>query len=222
MSKKYRIALTLNSIILAFGILGTFFTFADVKITMSFGTASGVDSLKYYTVLSNIAATFLSGVAIVYEYRLLKGKIMKFGKTFLVCKFSATVCVSLTFVIVMLYLAPFNPDGFFAMFTNSNVFFHFLIPILSVVVFVFYEKGSALEFKYTFYSVFPTIIYGTAYAVNAALNTANGEVIPEHDWYRFFYGGTTTAVILYAVITVLCYSISFLLWKANGKRHVKK
>lgn len=199
------------------GVIGTVFTFADVRLTGSGGTSSGADSLKFYTVLSNIVATFISGAACVRDYLFLKGKKGQFTKKFFALKLAGTTGVALTFLIVIVYLAPFNADGFFSMFYNSNLFFHLLIPILSIIVFVFFENRSDIDFHYTFVSVIPTLVYGLFYAVNAALHTSEGKIIPEYDWYRFFYGGVWTAITIYFVILCLTYSISFLLWKFNRK-----
>lgn len=204
------------------GIIGTVFTFVDVRLTGSIGTSSGVDSLKYYTVLSNIVATFISGAACVRDYLFLKGKKGQFTRTFFALKLAGTTGVALTFLIVMFYLAPFNADGFFSMFYNSNLFFHLLIPLLSIIVFVFFENRNDIDFHYTFVSVIPTLVYGLFYAVNAALHTSEGEIIPEYDWYRFFYGGVWAAIAIYFVILCLTYLISFLLWKFNRKLSSEK
>lgn len=219
--KDTKTALTLNSVIFVMGVLGAVFTFTGVRLTGANDTVSGFSALKYYTVLSNIFAAVISGAAAVCEYLYMKGKIKTVPTPLYVLKLSATTCVSLTFLIVMIYLAPFNPDGFFSMFTNSNLLFHFVIPVLSFTVFVFYEKTKSIKFYYTFVSVIPTLFYGIFYAVIAALNTADGEIIPEYDWYRFFYGGVFAAVAIYIVILGLAYLISFLLWKFNSRRLTK-
>lgn len=213
--KKIKIALILNSVIFTAGVLGVVFTFTGVRLTGAEGTVSGLEALRYFTVLSNIFALLISGVAAIYEYLFIKGKITKIPTPLYILKLSATTCVALTFLIVMIYLAPFNPDGFFSMFDNSNLLFHFVIPVLAIITFVLYEKTEVIKFRYTFVSSIPTLVYGIAYAIVVALHTIDGEVIPEYDIYRFFYAGTLAAVGFYIVILGLTYLTSFLLWKLN-------
>ena len=213
--KNTKIALILNSVIFAVGTLGVAFTFTGVRLTGATDTVAGFSALKYYTVLSNIFMTVVSGIAAVYGILITSGKVKEMPATLYCIKLAATTCVTLTFLIVMIYLAPFNPDGFFSMFTNSNLLYHFVVPILAFTVFVIYEKTEIIKYRYTFISVIPTLVYGIIYSVVALSHVSDGEFIPEYDWYSFFYGGTFFAIGIYIIILGISYLSAFVLWKLN-------
>ena len=101
------------------------------------------------------------------------------------------------------------------MLMNSNLFFHLIVPAVSILNFVFFEKTNKLRFKHTFYGIIPTIMYGMYYIINVLIHTENGITSPIYDWYWFVQNGVWTVIIVAPMIIVITYSISLVLWKMN-------
>ncbi|MDY6367456.1 MAG: hypothetical protein SPL13_02950 [Clostridia bacterium] len=214
--KKTFIALIINCIIAVVGILGAVFSFTDVKITGSPVLIENSNSLQFFTFQSNIIVTVLCVIAAVYEYLNIK-KGVQIPKILIGLKIAATVGVALTFMVVLLYLAPFNPYGFFSMYTNNNLLFHFLIPVLATVNIIFFEGRKDVEFYYTFIGMIHMIVYSVYYNLTIVFNLKDGQISPDTDWYRFYYNGTGIAILIIFATLLTTYLISFLLWKLNRK-----
>ena len=189
--------------------------------------SSGLSSLKFYTVESNILVGIASFVLLVNEYRLLNNKQEKISKYAYILKFVATVSVCLTFIVTLFYLAPSLGNKFLSLYQNTNLFFHLIVPILSFISFVFYEKTN-IEYKYTYLGIVTMIIYGIYYVVNVLLNLDNGNIVSSYDWYGFMKGGKVGSAIVFVIIVLITYLISFILWRLNkvekgkGKENEKR
>ena len=142
-----KISLVLNIITLIMVVLATIFMVTGFKFMANTYVleSTGLESLKFYTVDSNILVGLASLILIIYEYLLLKKKIKKIPKYVYIIKYIATVAVSLTFLVTLLYLSPLYGSKFLFLYQNSNLLFHLLVPLLSFISFVFYEK---IEIKF--------------------------------------------------------------------------
>jgi hypothetical protein len=135
-------------------------------------------------------------------------------------KLMATTAVSLTFIIVFTYLGPISKDGIISLLQNSNIFFHLVIPVLSIITFTLFERTNKLKFKDSLYGIIPTIIYAVLYLTNILIHMENGKVSPVYDWYWFVQNGVKTAIIVAPMIIIISYIISLILWKLNRKEKV--
>ena len=202
------------------GIAATIFSILDVRITGSPVLIEASGTLQYFTVQSNILMTVFCLITAVYEYLYLK-KGIEVPKILIGLKLAATVGVALTFTVVLIYLAPFNPYGFFAMYTNNNLFFHFLLPVLATVNIIFFEKREDIDFYYTFIGMAHMLLYSVYYILTVVLNMVDGEIAPDTDWYKFFMNGTGVFVAMMCGTLIITYLISFLLWKLNRLKKSK-
>ena len=100
---------------------------------------------------------------------------------------------------------------------NSNLFFHLIIPVLSIICFIFFERNNKINYKYTFYGIVPTFLYGIGYLTNILLHMENGFVSTSYDFYWFVQNGVITSVIVGPIIFLISYVISLLLWRFNKK-----
>ena len=130
----------------------------------------------------------------------------------------STTAVTLTFVVVFSYLGPISKGGIPSMIRNSNLFFHFLTPLLSIVTFTIFEKTDKLKYRYSFWGLEPTLVYAIFYITNVLIHIENHKVSPIYDWYWFVQNGVWTAVIVAPIIILMTYGISFILWKLNKKK----
>ena len=103
------------------------------------------------------------------------------------------------------------------MIVNSNLFFHLLIPVLSMLNFSIFERNDKLKFGYTFYGIIPTALYGVYYLTNIFIHMENGQVSPIYDWYWFVQNGVWTVIIVVPMLFTITYIISLILWRFNKK-----
>ena len=177
--------------------------------------------LKFFTVESNIFIGIVSMIFAINEVKVLKGQNKEISKRNYILKLMATTAVGLTFFVVFAYLGPIATTGLSSLLMNSNLFFHLVIPVLSILNFVLFEGTGKLNFKSTFYGIIPTAVYGYYYLFNVLIHVENGKVSPTYDWYWFVQNGVWTAIIVVPIIFLITYIISLVLWRVNNIRKEK-
>lgn len=222
--KKCRLSFFFNIVIVVFVIIATVIMCTGVEFMKNkyapVLTASKISMFKYFTVDSNIFMGIASLIFMIYEDKLLRKKIESIPKGVYLLKLVATSAVSVTFFVVLFYLGPISKGGLMSMFVNSNLFYHLIIPVFSIITFIAYEKTDKLKIKDTLCGIIPTIIYGFYYLINILLHIENGKVTPVYDWYYFIQNGVWTAVIVTPIMFIISYIICFMLWDLNkiGKK----
>ena len=219
--KRIKIALVLNIIIFLLTIIASVIMFTGFKF-MS-GSEIVLESTKlgmfsFFTVDSNLFMGMIALVSAWYEYQLLTKKKKEIPRLIYLLKLMATTGVTLTFVIVFTYLSYIADGGFYVMIMNSNLFFHLIIPVLSIITFMFFEKNNKLKLKDTLYGLVPTSVYAVYYLINVLVHMENGKVSSKYDWYWFVQNGIWTVVIVIPIVFGLTYLISLILWKVNKEK----
>jgi len=214
---KTKASLVLNIIITTFALVGTILMLFGIKFMGPEDgySATKIEMFRFYTVDSNVIIGIVSAIFVIYEYKIIKGKCNIIPNVLYVFKLMATVGVSLTFFVVVLYLAPIATHGYFSMFRNANLFFHFLVPVLSMITFCFFERTDCISFKHTFTGISTMLVYAIFYITNVLIHAENGTVSTVYDWYWFVQNGIWTIVIVIPIIFLITYLISFLLWRIN-------
>ena len=216
--RNLAISIILNFLIVIMTIAATIMMFTGFRFMHGYEIileTTKLGMLKFYTVQSNILMGVTSFLFLIKEIKMIKNKSYEIPTFLYVLKLISTTSVTLTFFIVFTYLGPISKDGIPSMLMNSNLFFHLLIPLTSIICFIFFEKTNKLVFKSTMYGLSLTLIYAIYYLVNALIHVENGKVSPIYDWYWFVQNGVWTAIIVVPVIFIITYIISLLLWKTN-------
>lgn len=217
---KTKISLILNYIIFIMVVFATIIMFIGIKISFvkePVLETSGLSVLKFFTVDSNILVG-ISAILLAYkERKLLTGKIKDIPVGYYVMKFIGTVSVSLTFIVVFLYLGRIATGGLISLLQNSNLFFHLIVPVLSILSFVLFEKTNKIKFGYVMFCLIPVLLYGIYYIVNILIHLENNQVLPKYDWYFFVQKGINNAYIIAPIIFVLTFIIGSILWILNKK-----
>lgn len=214
---KYKISLILNIIIVIMVVVSSIMMFTGYSFMSGeeiILESSKIGMFKFFTVDSNIFMGIISFMFVIYERKLLKNKIMEIPKSIYILKLMATTSVTLTSFIVFCYLGPLT-GSMYKMIMNSNLFFHLLIPLLSMITFILFERNNKLSFKYSFWGLIPTIVYALFYLINVLLHIENGMVSTDYDFYWFVQNGIWTTVIVIPVMMIISYIISISLWKLN-------
>ena len=221
--KSLKISYIFNIIILILSLLAciimfTGFQFMEGEYVLA---STKIGMLKFFTVDSNIFMGITALLFAVQEKKLLKEKISEISKRFYITKLMATTAVSLTFVIVFGYLGLIVEGGVIVLLMNSNLFFHLIIPILSVLTFVLFEKTDKLKFKNVIYGIVPAFIYGIFYLINILIHMENGKISTEYDWYWFVQGGVWQIIVVMPMLLGITYLISLILWRLNKLKRVE-
>lgn len=214
--KKIKVSLILNIIIVLLVIFATIFMFTGFKFMPggSLLEVSKVEMFKFYTVDSNILMGIVSLIFIIYEKKLLKNKIKEIPKKVYILKLIATSGITLTFITTSFFLAP--TYGFYAMFNNSNLFFHLVVPVLSIITYIFFEKHEN-KYKYAFFGIIPMFLYSIFYISNVLIHLNNGGLTFKYDFYGFLQGNINNIYIVIPVIYLMSYIISVLLVFGNKR-----
>lgn len=212
-------ALIMNVVIFILEVLACFwmasgFVFHTSDTALS---APGITMLKYFTVDSNILMGICAMAAAMNEWKVLTGKKQHLDSWVYTMKLVGTVGVTLTMLITIFFLTPTTAAvyGWFGSFKNSNFFLHLLNPILSIYVFVFFEKSQTISFKHTFTGIVPMLVYSVYYVAESLIHSSNNVVGEGYDWYGFFVYGTKSAAFILPILILVTYFISFVLWKWN-------
>ncbi len=174
-------------------------------------------ALKYFTVDSNILMGIAALIVAIGQWKVLKGKKTDLSVFHYAAALTGTVGVTLTMLITIFFLAPTMGAtyGVWSLFAGSNFLLHLLNPILSIVVFLLFERTDKIRFRYTWVGIIPLVIYGIYYTAAAMSHMQGNTIEPGYDWYGFFLFGAKSALIVLPLIIAITYGISVLLWRLN-------
>ena len=179
-------------------------------------TSSNIFAFKYFTVDSNVLAGIAAVVYLCFEKCLVKRKITKIPRWLHLLRLASVTGVTLTMLITVFFLTPQFGEEWYVLFMDNNLFFHLIIPVLSIISFIFFEPVKPeLRLKHSFFGVIPMVAYGVFYTANILLHLENGMPVKEYDWYDFLSGNLTNAFIAVPVMLALTWLISAALLKAN-------
>lgn len=194
--KKINWALAINLLILVFEIIALVLS---VK-------RHGIGVFKYYTENSNYFALIVSVIFCIYAIFSKNG--IKSWVIYL--RYIATVCLTITFVVVSLVLIPMYPASFnFLMFNGSSFFHHLVCPVLSIISFLMFENQMHLKKFSIVFPAIPTLLYGIVCIVLNILKVLEGP-------YPFFYVYDISWVVCTVsavAILLTTFLISFVFYK---------
>ena len=210
--KKLKVSIILNLIIVILTLFSTIsmflgFHFMSSNIVLS---STSIDVFKFFTVDSNVFGGVVSFILLIYEVLYLKKK-TSIPKYVYILKYMACVGLLLTFITTACFLAPFSNYPFYMFYLNSNFFYHFMIPVLYFISFVFFEDCS-LKFNDTFLGIIPMVTYSIYYIINVVSHLNNGVVLYKYDFYGFLRGGLNTIGIVVLTIYLVTYIMSLIIY----------
>lgn len=169
----------------------------------------------YYTEDSNIFAAAVCTLVALWQLRCIftGGELPVWLKKL---KFMATSCLLLTFMTVVLVLAPMVGEGglYLLLWTSSTRYHHLLNPMAALFSYLLLERQPRLPRKAVVWALLPTLAYA---AVILPLNILRVIVGP----YPFFevYHQPVYVSVLWAVgLLGVNYLYAWLLWRLGGGR----
>ena len=166
--------------------------------------ARGPESLKYFTVLSNL---FNGAASLAYLISCLATGAAP--PELLTIKLVATAAVMLTFLTVILLLGP--SLGWRKMFSGGNLWMHLVLPLMATVDCVLYVPVGTLPFAWTFAAAIPCFLYGIWYLVTLARHGAK-QGDKDYDFYGFLRWGWSRVPVLAVVMIAGSWAIGLVLW----------
>lgn len=175
----------------------------------------GIENFKYFTVLSNVFCGIIAFSQLCFDVMsvLTSKEIKGMQNRFKLAKLISTTAVGLTFFTVAFFLWPiYRLPG---MYSRSNFVFHLIVPLLAMIDFVLLNSDEKIPFRYTFYAMIPSILYGCFYIVNILINGI-GEWPDTNDWYGYLNWGYPIGALIFLISTVATWLVACLLrWISN-------
>lgn len=201
---KRKISIILNIILVILELIGIFIVFK----------LSGLSSIVYYTLDSNILSLISS---IIYLSFIINNK--KVPKIVSLLKYISVVCLTITFLVVVLILAPmYEFNYYWLLIKDASFFVHLSCPITALVSFLFFEKHD-LKDKFDKYRGFYfTILYALIIVPLNILSIVEGP-------YPFLYvkkNSLFVSIIWAFVILGFSFLISYIVLKLKNKIWSKK
>ena len=169
-----------------------------VWLTSAFGSGrhgalsvEGLQSLRYFTVLSNLLQ---GGVCFACLCGANVGR----------WKYVAAVSVALTFFVVLLLLGP--AYGYDSMYVGANFWFHLILPILGMVNFLIIDREGTFSLRDSLLTLIPMLAYSLFYVGNLLVNG-----VRDNDWYGFAKHGPQSAVSAFLIMLGLNWIIALLM-----------
>ena len=172
----------------------------------------GKNVFQYFTENSNYFALIVSVIFCIGCIFAVKNK-TNVAHFICVLRYVSTVCLTVTITVVLFVLIPMFPSTFlFMMFQTSNLYQHFLCPVLSIVSLLFLENQQKLYSSAIFYAIIPTLVYGTILISLNLLEIISGPypffyfyLVP---WYVSVFGclGVFLGSVLIAVLLFFVYN----------------
>lgn len=162
-------------------------------------------SIEYYTVDSNILALISS--LIFTTYLMKKKEIPGWLKTF---KYSTTICLTITFVVVIFILAPtYNFNYNLLLFHEELLYQHFLCPILGIISFIFFDKYENFTRKENILGMNLTLVYGIIILILNILDI----VVGPYPFLMIKKQSALTSILWIIIILSIAYLIAYTLRK---------
>ena len=165
--KKLKVSFFLNTAIFILECIGGYLYFIR----------SGWNFVQFYTEDSNTLALITCLIIAVYEYQMLKGKGTGLPGWVKEMKYISTVCLTLTFLVVIFILIPMQggiSSAYFFLLNGSMLYHHLICPILAFVSFLWFDPLDQLTKKDTLIVLIPTLIYALVLILLNLLQAVDG------------------------------------------------
>ena len=173
---------------------------------------------SYYTVQASVFMGIVSFLFANREYQVLKKRKKDISPFFYILKMVATVAVSLTFFVVFFIFGFMARGGHLGLIRNSYLFFHLIIPVVSILNFILFEKNNTIKFKHILYGLIPTFLYEIYYSTNLILTMKDG-VSYRNDWYTFAQKGLLNTILVVPLMLGITFCLSYVIWRLNRKNN---
>ena len=186
-----------------------------VAIRMSW-EAVGNQTFTFYTENSNVFSAVICLLVVLAQlWGLVTGRpLPRWVKTL---KFIAACCLTMTFLTVVLVLAPYYPEqgGVVFLLTESSMLYHHLLnPLCVFVSFVFLERDPKLPARCIPLALVPTVLYGSV----ALWANIRRLIVGPYPFLMVYEQTPAQSVLWCAVILAMNLFCAWLVWRLGGNR----
>lgn len=206
--KRLIVSFILNALVFLLVLAGTI---VMVVVKSEELSESSLAAFKYFTFQSNIFMGIIALIYGYYQFLQIKGKIEKIPQNLGIFNLIATSAVALTFIIVVIFLAP--GYGYDKMYKNANLFFHGIVPVVAIINYLVFTRSERYRFPLTLLSIIPSFLYGLVYFIVVA--SLNGYGNLKIDFYLFGKDGPFIGALYYLAVMAIAYSLSLILFFGN-------
>lgn len=178
--------------------------------------AVGNQTFTFYTENSNVFSAVVCLLVVLAQLRgLVTGRpLPRWVKTL---KFIAACCLTMTFLTVVLVLAPYYPEqgGVVFLLTESSMLYHHLLnPLCVFVSFVFLERDPKLPARCIPLALMPTVLYGSV----ALWANIRRLIVGPYPFLMVYEQTPVQSVLWCAVILAMNLFCAWLVWRLGGNR----
>lgn len=171
--------------------------------------------LKYYTNWSNILGIIAATLFIINYFIKEKNKV--FNEVVKYFKLTSTLCLTVTFLIVLFMFVPMDHFNFYKWAIRENFFsFHFFSPIIAFICFVFLEK---YEFKYIKDTIIG-MIFTILYSIIISILILAKKVVAPYPFLDYYANGVVVSIFscigMFIIISFVLLFLIFIKKKQNN------
>lgn len=145
----------------------------------------GARNFRFFTMDSNILMALTSAICLAFNIRNFRTGENKYPSWLISLMHMGTNAVTLTFIVVMVFLGP--ATSYAEMIEGQNLYMHLINPLVAIASFIFLTDDCVVERKSDFLATLPTLVYGIIYMYKViVLGPRNGGW---YDFYGFNIGG---------------------------------
>lgn len=207
--KKVKIAFWMNLAIFVLECIGGYLYFIR----------SGWDFVQFYTEDSNTLALITCLFLAVYEYQMWKGQRSVLPGWIQELKYIATVCLTLTFLVVVFILIPLQGgigSAYFFLINGSMLYHHLICPILAFVSFLWFDPMEKRSRREIGMALLPTLVYALVLVILNLAKLVDGP----YPFLKVYQQPVYMSCIWVAVILGAAYAIAAILSKMSNQ-HTK-
>ena len=161
---------------------------------------------EWFTVDSNCLNALATLMILPYTIEGIKKKRLTYPKWQLLVHYAGTICTTLTFIFVVLFVSWFDPQ---LAFGEENVFLHIVCPIAVLISFFMVESERRLTRKDTVLGLIPILVYATTYLYN---------VVVAHNWEDHYRLNTIVPFyVSFPLMIILAYAIALIIRVIHNK-----
>lgn len=205
------------NLIFSVGIVACVFVAVVINLLASpneFVEEVGVKTFRMFTVLSNMLVAISVAMTIPFTIDGIRQRNYHLPRWIVNLIFISTTCVALTFIVSLTLLSAYA--GFDRMMlSGSNLFLHTIVPIATIITFLFINVYHTVKFRATFYALIPILIYAIIYLISAIIIGKDNGGWRDHYHFNEFIPW----YFVFIIIFVLVFGIATLLRVVHNRMH---
>jgi hypothetical protein len=174
----------------------------------------GIKTFRMYTVLSNMLVAISVAMTIPFTIDGIRYKNYHLPRWIVNFIFISTTCITLTFIVSLTLLSAYA--GFdVIMLEGTNLFLHTIVPIITIITFLFINIYHTVKFKVTWYALIPVGMYAIVYLISAIIIGQENGGWRDHYHFNEFIPWYIVFVIIFALV----FGIANLLRTVHNRMH---